>query len=149
MVEQGFGYVCRCTADAFKEFRISKTNCPCRSQNVQDNLVLWKRMLDGKFKPGEAVVWGQNGHVPEEPGLEGLACPPYSGHNSAPAPATGGRLLRTWSGRCLIFKAPLKTTSKASSASSVEKTSGLHEEADLAVRTLWLDVPRNDVLGTS
>ena len=56
MVEQGFGYVCRCTADAFKEFRISKTNCPCRSQNVQDNLVLWKRMLDGKFKPGEAVV---------------------------------------------------------------------------------------------
>ena len=56
MLEQGFGYVCRCTADAFKEFRISKTNCPCRSQSVQDNLVLWKRMLDGKFKPGEAVV---------------------------------------------------------------------------------------------
>ncbi len=56
MLEQGFGYVCRCTADAFKEFRVSKTNCPCRSQSVQDNLVLWKRMLDGKFKPGEAVV---------------------------------------------------------------------------------------------
>ena len=56
MLEQGFGYVCRCTAEAFKEFRISKTNCPCRSQSVPDNLVLWKRMLNGKFKPGEAVV---------------------------------------------------------------------------------------------
>ena len=56
MLERGFGYVCRCTAEAFKEFRISKTNCPCRSQSVQDNLVLWKRMLNGKFKPGEAVV---------------------------------------------------------------------------------------------
>ena len=56
MLEQGFGYVCRCTADEFKEFRISKTNCPCRSQPISDNLVFWKRMLDGKFKPGGAVV---------------------------------------------------------------------------------------------
>ena len=56
MLEQGFGYVCRCTADEFKEFRISKTNCPCRSQPISDNLVFWKRMLDGKFSPGEAVV---------------------------------------------------------------------------------------------
>ena len=56
MLEEGFGYVCRCTADEFKEFRISKTNCPCRSQPISDNLVFWKRMLDGKFSPGEAVV---------------------------------------------------------------------------------------------
>ena len=56
MLEQGFGYVCRCTAEEFKEFRISKTNCPCRSQPISDNLVFWKRMLDGKFKPGDAVV---------------------------------------------------------------------------------------------
>ena len=39
MLEEGFGYVCRCTADEFKEFRISKTNCPCRSQPISDNLV--------------------------------------------------------------------------------------------------------------
>ena len=56
MLERGFGYVCRCTAEEFKEYRVSKTACPCRTQTVQDNLVLWKRMLNGKFKPGQAVV---------------------------------------------------------------------------------------------
>ena len=56
MLESGFGYVCRCTAESFKEYRASKTACPCRTQTPQDNLILWKRMLDGKFKPGEAVV---------------------------------------------------------------------------------------------
>ena len=56
MLEQGFGYVCRCSAEEFKEFRISKTNCPCRTQTPQDNMVFWKRMLNGNFKPGEAVV---------------------------------------------------------------------------------------------
>lgn len=56
MLEENFGYVCRCTADEFKEYRISKSSCPCRTQSPQDNQILWKRMLDGKFKPGEAVV---------------------------------------------------------------------------------------------
>ena len=56
MLEQGFGYVCRCSADEFKEYRVSKTNCPCRTQTPQDNMVFWKRMLNGNFKPGEAVV---------------------------------------------------------------------------------------------
>ena len=56
MLEQGHGYVCRCSADEFKEHRIAKTNCPCRTQSSQDNLTLWNMMLDGKYKPGEAVV---------------------------------------------------------------------------------------------
>ena len=56
MLQAGFGYVCRCTAEAFKEHRISMTACPCRTQTPQDNLVFWKRMLNGKFKPGQAVV---------------------------------------------------------------------------------------------
>ena len=29
-----------------------KTNCPCRTQTPQDNMVFWKRMLNGNFKPG-------------------------------------------------------------------------------------------------
>ena len=56
MLENGFGYVCRCTADEFKEFRISKSECPCRTQSVADNITLWNTMLKGKFSPGDAVV---------------------------------------------------------------------------------------------
>ena len=56
MLEGGFGYVCRCTADEFKEHRVAKTNCPCRTQTPEDNAVFWKRMLKGAYKPGEAVV---------------------------------------------------------------------------------------------
>ena len=56
MLEQGHGYVCRCSAEDFKEHRIAKTNCPCRTQSVQDNITLWNMMLNGKYKPGDAVV---------------------------------------------------------------------------------------------
>ena len=30
MIDGDFGYVCECSAEAFREFRVSKTNCPCR-----------------------------------------------------------------------------------------------------------------------
>ena len=56
MLDLGHGYVCRCTADEFKEHRLAMSNCPCRSQSKSDNLVLWNTMLKGKFKPGDAVV---------------------------------------------------------------------------------------------
>ena len=56
MLREGFGYVCRCTAEAFKEHRQSKSACPCRDQNSTDNLSLWKAMLKGTYKPGDAVV---------------------------------------------------------------------------------------------
>jgi glutamyl-tRNA synthetase len=56
MLREGFGYVCRCTAEAFKEYRQSKSACPCRDQNSTDNLSLWKAMLKGTYKPGDAVV---------------------------------------------------------------------------------------------
>jgi glutamyl-tRNA synthetase len=56
MLEEGHGYVCRCSADEFKIHRVGKTNCPCRSQQVSDNVIFWERMLSGKFKPGDAVV---------------------------------------------------------------------------------------------
>jgi len=49
-------YVCECTGDAFKEFRISKTECPCRNRSTEDNLSLWTKMNDGSILPGGAVV---------------------------------------------------------------------------------------------
>ena len=56
MLDGNFGYVCQCSADEFREFRVSKTNCPCRDNNVKLNVELWNKMLDGTFVPGDAVV---------------------------------------------------------------------------------------------
>ena len=49
-------YVCQCTGEAFKEFRVSKTNCPCRNRKVEENLKLWQEMNDGTILPGGAVI---------------------------------------------------------------------------------------------
>ena len=56
MLNQGFGYVCRCSGDDFKKFRESKTQCPCRENSVDLNIDLWNKMNDGTFVPGDAVV---------------------------------------------------------------------------------------------
>ena len=56
MLEGGFGYVCRCSAEDFKVHRVGKTPCQCRDQSTEDNVVLWNSMLKGVFKPGDAVV---------------------------------------------------------------------------------------------
>lgn len=56
MLQRGFGYVCQCSGEVFREFRVSKTECPCRNNSERLNIELWNNMLDGTFKPGDAVV---------------------------------------------------------------------------------------------
>jgi glutamyl-tRNA synthetase len=56
MLEEGFGYVCQCSGETFKEFRVSKTECPCRDNTPSLNNELWTKMMDGTFVPGDAVV---------------------------------------------------------------------------------------------
>ena len=56
MLEEGFGYACMCSAEKFREYRESKTNCPCRDKSPEENLEDWSKMLDGTYKPGDAVI---------------------------------------------------------------------------------------------
>ena len=56
MLNGGFGYVCKCSAETFREYRVNMTECPCRAYSNMENLELWQGMLDGSFQPGEAVV---------------------------------------------------------------------------------------------
>ena len=56
MLIGGFGYVCKCTAEDFREFRVSKTECPCRHKSVKQNMDGWNRMNSGEIDEGGAVV---------------------------------------------------------------------------------------------
>jgi glutamyl-tRNA synthetase len=56
MLHEGFGYVCSCSAETFKEYRIEKQSCPCRSRLPEENLDYWQKMLNGEFQPGDVVV---------------------------------------------------------------------------------------------
>ena len=56
LLEMGSAYVCTCPSTDFRELYMAKKACPCRSNSPKKNLKRWKKMLDGTFKKGEAVV---------------------------------------------------------------------------------------------
>lgn len=69
MLTAGFGYVCTCSADSFRELRVAKSECPCRTHDIETNMELWNKMLDGTFKPGDAVVRVKTGMDLKNPAL--------------------------------------------------------------------------------
>jgi len=56
ILEEGFGYVCKCSAQKFKKLRDNSLECPCRNKDSKENLSDWKMMENGTLKEGEAVV---------------------------------------------------------------------------------------------
>jgi len=49
-------YVCTCTPEKFRKLVLAKKPCPCRDSSPLEQLNRWKRMLDGAYKEGKAVV---------------------------------------------------------------------------------------------
>ena len=45
MLNEGFGYICQCSAEDFRTYRETKQNCPCRNKSVESNLEGWGFML--------------------------------------------------------------------------------------------------------
>jgi glutamyl-tRNA synthetase len=56
LIGKGGAYVCLCKQLAFKELKDAGEACPHRGQSPEENLELWRRMLDGRLSEGEAVV---------------------------------------------------------------------------------------------
>lgn len=57
LLKQKNVYICACPPEKFKEFVEFQENCPCRNNDLKENLMRWKKMLDPKgYKEGEAVV---------------------------------------------------------------------------------------------
>jgi len=56
MIENKSAYVCTCPTEELRKNRMDGIECGCRKLSAEDNLQRWRKMLDGKYKEGEAVV---------------------------------------------------------------------------------------------
>ena len=56
IIKTGGAYVCTCLRETFKEKTRTGQCCPCRILSINENLARWKKMLDGTYTEGEAVV---------------------------------------------------------------------------------------------
>jgi len=56
ILKNGHAYVCTCKRKGFQEKVWARQPCPCRKLAPNENLLRWKRMLDGTYGEGKAVV---------------------------------------------------------------------------------------------
>ncbi|MGB8781296.1 MAG: glutamate--tRNA ligase [Candidatus Bathyarchaeia archaeon] len=56
LVRDGNAYVCTCKPEQFRKRIIAQRPCDCRNLSVEEHLERWRRMLDGGYEEGEAVV---------------------------------------------------------------------------------------------
>ncbi|MCD6414982.1 MAG: glutamate--tRNA ligase [Candidatus Diapherotrites archaeon] len=56
LIREGHCYVCFCSSEEFKKLKDRKMPCPHRDKTPEENLKDWKKMLDGTYKEGEAVL---------------------------------------------------------------------------------------------
>lgn len=49
-------YVCECDVETLRKNRLKGVECEHRQQSVDENLKKWKKMLNGKYREGKAVL---------------------------------------------------------------------------------------------
>ncbi|MDV0442517.1 glutamate--tRNA ligase [Methanorbis furvi] len=52
LIKLGGAYMCNCDNDEFRELKLKKQPCPCRSMSVEENLARFDDMLAGKYQEG-------------------------------------------------------------------------------------------------
>jgi len=56
LLKDGYAYVCTCDREQFREKSLAGEPCECRGLPCEEHLKRWKRMLEGGYAEGEAVV---------------------------------------------------------------------------------------------
>jgi glutamyl-tRNA synthetase len=56
LLKDGNAYVCTCEPEQFRRRILAQEPCECRDCPREEHLARWKRMLEGGYKEGEAVV---------------------------------------------------------------------------------------------
>ncbi|MDP7312423.1 MAG: glutamate--tRNA ligase family protein, partial [Candidatus Thalassarchaeaceae archaeon] len=116
-ISEGHMYVCTCTAEDFRELRVSMGNCPCRDNTNTDNLTKWEKMNNtvGGFSEGEAVVRVRTSMDNKNPALRDW---PALRIQTAPHPKVGNKY-RVWP--LLDFQSAVEDHEKASLTSSAAR----------------------------
>jgi len=56
LLQEGNAYVCTCQPEQFRTQSLARKPCSCRGLPVEEHLERWRRMLEGGYTEGEAVV---------------------------------------------------------------------------------------------
>jgi len=56
LIRDDNAYVCTCVPEEFRKLTLLSQPCPCRNLPAAEHLERWKRMLDGGYAEGSAVV---------------------------------------------------------------------------------------------
>lgn len=56
LIGKGRAYVCFCSVESMRGSRRKGAECSCRSSSVESNMAGWRKMLDGGFSEGGAVL---------------------------------------------------------------------------------------------
>jgi glutamyl-tRNA synthetase len=56
LLKDGNAYVCTCKPERFRRRILAQRPCDCRDLSIEEHLERWRRMLDGGYAEGEAVV---------------------------------------------------------------------------------------------
>lgn len=56
LIKKGHLYLCSCPVEAMREKRADGEECEHRGQSPEENIMLWKDMLAGKYDEGQIVV---------------------------------------------------------------------------------------------
>ncbi len=73
LIQKGAAYVCRCDQATFKSHKDAAQPCPHRDQDPKTNMKLWKGMLEGELKQGDAVLRIKTDIVHKDPALRDWA----------------------------------------------------------------------------
>jgi glutamyl-tRNA synthetase len=55
LLRDGNAYICTCQRELFREKILASKSCKCRDLPLEEQLERWQRILEGKYKEGEAV----------------------------------------------------------------------------------------------
>ncbi len=56
LLKKGHAYVCTCEQEKWSQLvRVGGGKCPCRDLEIKENTDRWKKMLESKFREGQAV----------------------------------------------------------------------------------------------
>ena len=92
LIRRGGAYVCACPQAVFKEHKDKGVPCEHRDQSIEQNLELWKQMLDGRLAEGQAVLRVKTDMSHKDPAIRDW---PAFRIVTAPHPLVGDRY-RVW-----------------------------------------------------